>query len=238
MLVFVFQVCIFAYGQTGSGKTYTMMGKPGGPDKKGLIPRFNPAPAEPRKRRCHFEVSDIVAEADANTTTTNNNKALCGSVSVMAEGFGCAAFQQKRHGHYDWGLGFGHLRKHFSEKQKEGRGGDREKYLEHCNVALLVTVALLHRRGYAIGRCPECDNGKMKHQGRTTSGSHENEQEIGIPELKAGKLPPNACHCERLPGGIAPTELFQCWVGNRIKRDFYKTIEECQKNCDSKHCTI
>lgn len=34
-----FQVCIFAYGQTGSGKTYTMMGKPGNPDQKGLIPR-------------------------------------------------------------------------------------------------------------------------------------------------------------------------------------------------------
>lgn len=33
------QVCIFAYGQTGSGKTYTMMGKPGHPDQKGLIPR-------------------------------------------------------------------------------------------------------------------------------------------------------------------------------------------------------
>ena len=36
---FVFQVCIFAYGQTGSGKTYTMMGKPGQCDQKGLIPR-------------------------------------------------------------------------------------------------------------------------------------------------------------------------------------------------------
>ncbi|CAK9142309.1 unnamed protein product [Ilex paraguariensis] len=34
-----YKVCIFAYGQTGSGKTYTMMGKPGSPDKKGLIPR-------------------------------------------------------------------------------------------------------------------------------------------------------------------------------------------------------
>ncbi|KAM6553693.1 hypothetical protein CsatB_014455 [Cannabis sativa] len=34
-----YKVCIFAYGQTGSGKTYTMMGKPGQPDLKGLIPR-------------------------------------------------------------------------------------------------------------------------------------------------------------------------------------------------------
>ncbi|KAK6151763.1 hypothetical protein DH2020_014398 [Rehmannia glutinosa] len=34
-----YQVCIFAYGQTGSGKTYTMMGKPGPSDQKGLIPR-------------------------------------------------------------------------------------------------------------------------------------------------------------------------------------------------------
>ena len=39
MVVFVFQVCIFAYGQTGSGKTHTMMGKPGSPDQKGLMPR-------------------------------------------------------------------------------------------------------------------------------------------------------------------------------------------------------
>jgi hypothetical protein len=36
---FLFQVCIFAYGQTGSGKTYTMMGRPGHPGEKGLIPR-------------------------------------------------------------------------------------------------------------------------------------------------------------------------------------------------------
>ncbi|CAM8909305.1 unnamed protein product [Rhodiola kirilowii] len=34
-----YKVCIFAYGQTGSGKTYTMMGRPGNPDQKGLIPR-------------------------------------------------------------------------------------------------------------------------------------------------------------------------------------------------------
>ncbi|PKI67640.1 hypothetical protein CRG98_011853, partial [Punica granatum] len=34
-----YKVCIFAYGQTGSGKTYTMMGKPGIPEEKGLIPR-------------------------------------------------------------------------------------------------------------------------------------------------------------------------------------------------------
>ncbi|XP_057950155.1 kinesin-like protein KIN-14N [Malania oleifera] len=34
-----YKVCIFAYGQTGSGKTYTMMGKPGLPELKGLIPR-------------------------------------------------------------------------------------------------------------------------------------------------------------------------------------------------------
>ncbi|KAK6154392.1 hypothetical protein DH2020_008640 [Rehmannia glutinosa] len=34
-----YKVCIFAYGQTGSGKTYTMMGKPGPTDQKGLIPR-------------------------------------------------------------------------------------------------------------------------------------------------------------------------------------------------------
>ncbi|KAH6775566.1 kinesin 3 [Perilla frutescens var. hirtella] len=34
-----YKVCIFAYGQTGSGKTYTMMGRPGLPDQKGLIPR-------------------------------------------------------------------------------------------------------------------------------------------------------------------------------------------------------
>ncbi|KAK4491974.1 hypothetical protein RD792_002758 [Penstemon davidsonii] len=34
-----YKVCIFAYGQTGSGKTYTMMGKPGTPHQKGLIPR-------------------------------------------------------------------------------------------------------------------------------------------------------------------------------------------------------
>ncbi|CAA0808658.1 Kinesin-5 [Striga hermonthica] len=34
-----YKVCIFAYGQTGSGKTHTMMGKPGLPDQKGLIPR-------------------------------------------------------------------------------------------------------------------------------------------------------------------------------------------------------
>ncbi|XP_074319460.1 kinesin-like protein KIN-14N isoform X2 [Silene latifolia] len=34
-----YKVCIFAYGQTGSGKTFTMMGKPGNPEKKGLIPR-------------------------------------------------------------------------------------------------------------------------------------------------------------------------------------------------------
>ncbi|KAL8043668.1 hypothetical protein ABFX02_09G128057 [Erythranthe guttata] len=33
------KVCVFAYGQTGSGKTFTMMGKPGPPDQKGLIPR-------------------------------------------------------------------------------------------------------------------------------------------------------------------------------------------------------
>ncbi|KAK2984782.1 hypothetical protein RJ640_004607 [Escallonia rubra] len=34
-----YKVCVFAYGQTGSGKTYTMMGKSGSPDQKGLIPR-------------------------------------------------------------------------------------------------------------------------------------------------------------------------------------------------------
>ncbi|XVF70519.1 hypothetical protein PTKIN_Ptkin11bG0168100 [Pterospermum kingtungense] len=34
-----YKVCIFAYGQTGSGKTYTMMGRPGQPEEKGLIPR-------------------------------------------------------------------------------------------------------------------------------------------------------------------------------------------------------
>ncbi|GAB2233132.1 hypothetical protein Droror1_Dr00002349 [Drosera rotundifolia] len=34
-----YKVCIFAYGQTGSGKTYTMMGNPGSPESKGLIPR-------------------------------------------------------------------------------------------------------------------------------------------------------------------------------------------------------
>ncbi|KAF3568288.1 hypothetical protein DY000_02017092 [Brassica cretica] len=34
-----YKVCIFAYGQTGSGKTYTMMGKPGNVEEKGLIPR-------------------------------------------------------------------------------------------------------------------------------------------------------------------------------------------------------
>ncbi|CAI0437082.1 unnamed protein product [Linum tenue] len=34
-----YKVSIFAYGQTGSGKTYTMMGKPGQPELKGLIPR-------------------------------------------------------------------------------------------------------------------------------------------------------------------------------------------------------
>ncbi|XP_021758786.1 kinesin-like protein KIN-14N isoform X1 [Chenopodium quinoa] len=34
-----YKVCIFAYGQTGSGKTFTMMGNPGNPDRKGLIPR-------------------------------------------------------------------------------------------------------------------------------------------------------------------------------------------------------
>lgn len=39
IMVVPLQVCIFAYGQTGSGKTYTMMGRPGSPDQKGLIPR-------------------------------------------------------------------------------------------------------------------------------------------------------------------------------------------------------
>ncbi|KAJ9671975.1 hypothetical protein PVL29_025565 [Vitis rotundifolia] len=34
-----YKVCIFAYGQTGSGKTHTMMGRPGNPEQKGLIPR-------------------------------------------------------------------------------------------------------------------------------------------------------------------------------------------------------
>ncbi|XP_010482874.1 PREDICTED: kinesin-like protein KIN-14N [Camelina sativa] len=34
-----YKVCIFAYGQTGSGKTFTMMGRPGNPEEKGLIPR-------------------------------------------------------------------------------------------------------------------------------------------------------------------------------------------------------
>ncbi|XP_047334579.1 kinesin-like protein KIN-14N [Impatiens glandulifera] len=34
-----YRVCIFAYGQTGSGKTYTMMGRLGKPDQKGMIPR-------------------------------------------------------------------------------------------------------------------------------------------------------------------------------------------------------
>ncbi|XP_050214103.1 kinesin-like protein KIN-14D [Mercurialis annua] len=34
-----YKVCIFAYGQTGSGKTYTMMGKTGDAEQKGLIPR-------------------------------------------------------------------------------------------------------------------------------------------------------------------------------------------------------
>ncbi|KFK29228.1 hypothetical protein AALP_AA7G106500 [Arabis alpina] len=34
-----YKVCIFAYGQTGSGKTYTMMGRPGNLEEKGLIPR-------------------------------------------------------------------------------------------------------------------------------------------------------------------------------------------------------
>ncbi|XWS27903.1 hypothetical protein CRYUN_Cryun25bG0020100 [Craigia yunnanensis] len=34
-----YKVCIFAYGQTGSGKTYTMMGRPGQLEEKGLIPR-------------------------------------------------------------------------------------------------------------------------------------------------------------------------------------------------------
>ncbi|CAD5334896.1 unnamed protein product [Arabidopsis thaliana] len=34
-----YKVCIFAYGQTGSGKTYTMMGRPGNVEEKGLIPR-------------------------------------------------------------------------------------------------------------------------------------------------------------------------------------------------------
>ena len=39
MITVLPQVCIFAYGQTGSGKTYTMMGRPGSPTEKGLIPR-------------------------------------------------------------------------------------------------------------------------------------------------------------------------------------------------------
>ncbi|CAJ2648815.1 unnamed protein product [Trifolium pratense] len=34
-----YKVCIFAYGQTGSGKTYTMIGRPGSPELKGMIPR-------------------------------------------------------------------------------------------------------------------------------------------------------------------------------------------------------
>ncbi|XP_010443046.1 PREDICTED: kinesin-like protein KIN-14N [Camelina sativa] len=34
-----YKVCIFAYGQTGSGKTFTMMGRPGNLEEKGLIPR-------------------------------------------------------------------------------------------------------------------------------------------------------------------------------------------------------
>ncbi|KAI4390107.1 hypothetical protein MLD38_002255 [Melastoma candidum] len=34
-----YKVCVFAYGQTGSGKTYTMLGRPGHADEKGLIPR-------------------------------------------------------------------------------------------------------------------------------------------------------------------------------------------------------
>ncbi|KAG5003461.1 hypothetical protein JHK86_027600 [Glycine max] len=34
-----YKVCIFACGQTGSGKTYTMMGRPGHLEEKGLIPR-------------------------------------------------------------------------------------------------------------------------------------------------------------------------------------------------------
>ncbi|KAL9269046.1 Kinesin-like protein [Drosera capensis] len=34
-----YKVCIFSYGQTGSGKTFTMMGEPGNPEEKGLIPR-------------------------------------------------------------------------------------------------------------------------------------------------------------------------------------------------------
>ena len=39
VMFFLFQVCIFAYGQIGSGKTYTMMGRPGHLEEKGLIPR-------------------------------------------------------------------------------------------------------------------------------------------------------------------------------------------------------
>ncbi|CAK9156789.1 unnamed protein product [Ilex paraguariensis] len=38
-------------------------------------PNYASPPPKPRKSSCHFEVSDIAAEADANTT--NNNKDLC-----------------------------------------------------------------------------------------------------------------------------------------------------------------
>ncbi|CAA0816237.1 Kinesin-1 [Striga hermonthica] len=44
-----YKVCIFAYGQTGSGKTHTMMGKPGLPDQKGIIPRSLEQVFETRK---------------------------------------------------------------------------------------------------------------------------------------------------------------------------------------------
>lgn len=34
-----YRVCIFAYGQTNAGKTHTMLGRPGGEEDEGIIPR-------------------------------------------------------------------------------------------------------------------------------------------------------------------------------------------------------
>ncbi|KAK9268364.1 hypothetical protein L1049_000113 [Liquidambar formosana] len=84
-------VCIFAYGQTGSGKTYTMMGRPGHLDQKGLIPRsleqiFQTRQSlQPQGWKYEMQVSmlEIYNETIRDLLTTNRS---CSDVSRAENG--------------------------------------------------------------------------------------------------------------------------------------------------------